>query len=222
MSNRNKILTQVGSVAALCFMFIAFQNCGKRMEFSSDSLGKAALVEVPLDDGVNDNDNSADDSVDSSGDVADDSTDSSDDSSGDVADDSSDSSDDSSDDVADDSPGNSNNSNSSNDNNSGGNTEIGEPDDDDDENSGPRHFICILEGSGKSQKLALVEDALLAQTSAVHTVCTTERGCLDIASQKFEVKSAEFRGYCKNGGADSVSLSEDQLQSVIDNTDNSN
>jgi hypothetical protein len=199
MSKSSKLLTQVGSVAALCFIFIGFQNCGKKMNFSSSAfeqgLKDSTIVQVP-DDTSDDN----------PGDVVDDPTD---DNPGDIVDDPVDTP---PGDIVDD-PVDHGNANG----NSGNNDNSGEPSDDVD--SGPQHFICIVDGPGKSQKLALVNNALTTQTSAVKTVCTTEKACLEIASQKFSVKSAEFRGFCKQDhDCHSVHLSESQLQDVINNS----
>lgn len=218
MSKTKRLLTQAGSVVALCFMFVAFQNCGKQMEFSSSSLEKATLVEVPLDDNDNDVPELPDEPetdvpevvppviVDNpEDDVPEDDTPGSSGSSGTNG-----------------SSGSNGSSGANGDSGSNGDVvdtpeEDGEPE----ENSGPKHFICILEGSGKSQKLALVDDALVSQTSACKTVCTTERACLDVVSQAFNVKSAEKRGFCKKESDEhSIHLSESQLQSIIDNNSN--
>ena len=214
MSKSSKLLTQVGSVAALCFIFIGFQNCGKKMNFSSSAfeqgLKDSTVIEVPnddTDDVVDNNDNPVIDNP---------SDDPSDDNPGDIVDDPVDNP---PVDIVDDDPvdhGNANGNSGSNDN-GGINDNGGEPSDDGD--SGPQHYICIVDGPGKSQKLALVNNALVSQTSAVKTVCTTQKGCLEIASQKFNIKSAEFRGFCKQDNDDhSVHLSESQLQSVINNS----
>jgi hypothetical protein len=198
MSKRSKLLTQVGSVAALCFMFIGFQNCGKQMQFSAsgleNSLKDSTLVKVPVDEGTDD---VVDNPVDDSGNV--DEGNPADNPPGDVVDD-----------PVDQQPELPPPSVITDDNSG----EVdGEPD------SGPQNFICIIAGHGKSQKLALVDNNLVSQTSACKTVCTTQKGCLDIASQKFDVVSAEFRGFCKQeSDHHSVHLSAEQLQEVINNS----
>lgn len=190
MSKTSKLLTQVGSVAALCFMFVAFQNCGKTMQFSGGSLEKASVIEIPLDD-----DKSGDD-ITPPGDIVED--------------------------PVVEIPGESNGNGGTN-GDGGSNGDDGSNDDDDDNNvvedSGPTEFICIVAGQGDSHKLALVDDIVIAETSAARTICVTENGCLNIASQKFEVKEAKKVGYCKDkhDNEHHVHLSDNQLQSVIDN-----
>lgn len=76
-------------------------------------------------------------------------------------------------------------------------------------------YVCILEGAGKSQKLAYVDEGLISKNATPKTVCTTERGCLEIASQKFNVIGVEYRGYCKNSKAHTLPLSEEELFGLI-------
>jgi hypothetical protein len=90
-------------------------------------------------------------------------------------------------------------------------------DDNDDSNdvSSATEFICILAGSGQSQKLGLVDGDLVSKNATPSTVCTTEEACFTIASQKFEVISAKRTGYCKNGKAHSIALSAEELLDLV-------
>lgn len=76
-------------------------------------------------------------------------------------------------------------------------------------------YICILKGPGASQRLGYIDSQLAINGSTPRTICTTERACLDIASKKYDVVSAEPRGFCKNGKAHAVSISEHDLEVLI-------
>ena len=75
------------------------------------------------------------------------------------------------------------------------------------------NYVCVLKGNGKSNLLSF-KDRLLGENSTPNTVCTTERACLEIASETFEVVQAVKRGYCKNN-PHVVRLSEDALSSLL-------
>jgi hypothetical protein len=75
--------------------------------------------------------------------------------------------------------------------------------------------VCILEGSGKSQRVALINDQLASNNSTPKTVCMSALACRRIVDSKFKVVSLEKRGFCKNGSADSVSLTDEQVRTLI-------
>lgn len=78
------------------------------------------------------------------------------------------------------------------------------------------HFVCILEGPGKSIKLGQIT-TLGGQHKIPQVLCMTRVACLDIASQAFEVKGPEFRGYCKpKGNPHVVHVTDAELQAKID------
>ena len=79
-------------------------------------------------------------------------------------------------------------------------------------------FVCILEGPGKSVKLALQENGNPGgQNKVPRVMCMSQLACLDIAAQKFDVKGAYFRGYCKsNGNPHVVHVTNAELQDKID------
>lgn len=76
-------------------------------------------------------------------------------------------------------------------------------------------YICILDGSGKSQRLGYSDSKLISTGSTPLTVCTTETACLQVVSKKFSVKSAEYRGYCKKGKGHSIQLSQPEIERLL-------
>ena len=67
-------------------------------------------------------------------------------------------------------------------------------------------MVCILDGPGKSVKLAINEAGdLQGRNSVPRVLCMSSKACLEIASQAFTVKGPEKRGYCKPGGNKHVS-----------------
>lgn len=58
-------------------------------------------------------------------------------------------------------------------------------------------YVCVLEGPGRSVLLGFLDDAVAATKSTPDTICTTQRGC-ELANEKFAVKEALKRAYCKN------------------------
>lgn len=82
--------------------------------------------------------------------------------------------------------------------------------------SASAHFICILEGPGKSVKLGLRPTALASGTSADQAVCMSQNACLNIASKAFSVKLADRRGFCKQSKASGrVSMSDAQMEEAV-------
>lgn len=79
-----------------------------------------------------------------------------------------------------------------------------------------RKYICILDGAGKSVRLGSSDELLMENGRTVATVCMSKKACLDIVSQKFEVKSAEIRGFCPDRNPNVLSLSDEQVQAGID------
>ena len=79
-------------------------------------------------------------------------------------------------------------------------------------------YLCILEGPGKSVKLNYVtESGAYADESASHAACMSKHACLNIASQAFDVKLAERRGFCKTAAAKSgrVHLTDKQVEEAV-------
>ncbi|MES2767694.1 MAG: hypothetical protein V4596_00995 [Bdellovibrionota bacterium] len=76
-------------------------------------------------------------------------------------------------------------------------------------------YICILDGSGKSQRLGLSNNQLVTVGSTPLTVCTTKRACLEFVSKKFNVVSAEYRGFCKENKGHSQQVSESEILTLL-------
>lgn len=81
---------------------------------------------------------------------------------------------------------------------------------------GPHLYICILEGPGKSIRLAYAANGLYGKVGTPQVVCMSENACLNIASQHFDVKLAAKRGFCPNKNPHVVEFSDAQMQSKID------
>lgn len=82
---------------------------------------------------------------------------------------------------------------------------------------GSGQYVCILEGPGKSVKLGVLND-LGGQHKIPQVLCMSRAACLNIASQAFEVKGPEFRGYCKlpHGNPHVVHVTDAELQTKVD------
>ncbi len=78
--------------------------------------------------------------------------------------------------------------------------------------------VCILEGSGKSQRVALINNQIVSNNSTPKTVCMSALACRKIVDSKFDVVSLEKRGFCKNGSAHSILLTDAQVRTLIDQT----
>lgn len=78
--------------------------------------------------------------------------------------------------------------------------------------------VCILAGPGKSVKLGVTAaGAMQGQHPIPGVLCISADACLNIASQVFDVKGPEFRGYCKAKGNPHVThLTDEQLKAKVD------
>ncbi len=76
--------------------------------------------------------------------------------------------------------------------------------------------VCILEGPGKSQRVALINDQIVSNNSTPKSVCMTALACRRIVDDKFTVVSLEKRGFCKNNSAHSILLTDAQVRTLID------
>lgn len=201
-------MSKILAILLLTFVFVGYQNCGKQMNFSDANLvdkvsaGGDSVI-IPIDDSkdpvIHDGDNN------SSEDLAED---------------------DSQEPQPEAQPGvidneeeqaNNNNSNdNSNDDVKDNSSDYSNDDVVSDVAQGPQTFICILEGNGKSQRLGFTNQALFVNNKTPLTVCMSEHACLNIVSKKYEVKSAEDgRGFCKNAKADTIPLSDEELENLV-------
>ncbi len=78
--------------------------------------------------------------------------------------------------------------------------------------------VCILAGPGKSVKLGQSAAAVPGGQNPIPGVlCMSAKACLEIASQAFDVKGPEFRGYCKlpHGNPHVTHVTDAELQIKI-------
>ncbi|CAN5591264.1 hypothetical protein BH10BDE1_BH10BDE1_34910 [soil metagenome] len=76
-------------------------------------------------------------------------------------------------------------------------------------------FVCVLRGNGKSERIGLNGGTLAGQVGTPRDVCMSENACLKILSSKFDVQSAEPRGFCSNLSAHVVSMTDLEIQSAL-------
>jgi hypothetical protein len=77
------------------------------------------------------------------------------------------------------------------------------------------NYICVLEGQGNSVKVGFEQQGAQTADKTALDVCMTEQACLTIVSQHFPVKTAIKRDFCPNKKANVVSFSDDKLQELI-------
>lgn len=81
------------------------------------------------------------------------------------------------------------------------------------------NLVCILDMPGKSFKLGITsENELQGQRPIRGVLCMSENACLNIASKKFAVKGAYFRGYCKasHGNKHTRHITDGELDTLIE------
>jgi hypothetical protein len=76
--------------------------------------------------------------------------------------------------------------------------------------------ICIVEGPGQSNQISLVNDSIVVNNETPRSVCMTAFACRKIVDGKFRVVTLKRTGFCKNGSADSVRLSDQQVKDLMD------
>lgn len=82
--------------------------------------------------------------------------------------------------------------------------------------NGGGQFICILEGNGKSIRLGLSQSIPGGQVGTPQVLCMTQTACTGIVSQKFDVKMAHKRGFCPNKNPHVFSMTDAEVQAMID------
>jgi hypothetical protein len=83
-------------------------------------------------------------------------------------------------------------------------------------NDGNGRFVCVVAGPGKSQHIAVASSQIVEDNSTPKTACISQNACEKIIGAKIEVKSIENRGYCKNGTAHTVVLTDVEVQTLVD------
>ncbi len=81
---------------------------------------------------------------------------------------------------------------------------------------GNGRYLCVLEGKGKSQHIALIDGAIVSSNSTPKSVCMSKNACEVIVGKKMNVQSSEQRGFCKNGAAHSLVLTDKEVQTLVD------
>ncbi|MBY0384118.1 hypothetical protein K2X05_03080 [bacterium] len=76
--------------------------------------------------------------------------------------------------------------------------------------------ICVVEGPGQSNQISLVNDKIVVNNETPKSVCMTAFACRKIVDGKFRVVTLKKTGFCKNGSADSVQLSDQQVKELMD------
>ncbi len=82
-------------------------------------------------------------------------------------------------------------------------------------NTGGLHYVCILDGPGKSHLIGLVNDALTSQISVPQAVCMSKTACTEIVAKAFHVKMAHKRGFCPNKNPHVIALSDDAIENLV-------
>jgi hypothetical protein len=77
------------------------------------------------------------------------------------------------------------------------------------------NFVCVLRGNGKSERVGLSSGSLAGQVGTPQDVCMSENACLKILASKFEVRSAEPRGFCSNLSAHVVSMTDLEIETAL-------
>jgi len=75
--------------------------------------------------------------------------------------------------------------------------------------------VCILEGNGKSLKLGLAGSHLAGVKAMASAVCVSQKACLELVPQKFNVQASYDRGAC-GGNPNVVILTDAQVQALLD------
>lgn len=78
-----------------------------------------------------------------------------------------------------------------------------------------RLFVCVVEGPGKSHKVAYVNDAILSKVGTPADICMSEKACTDIVSQALVVKGPEKRGFCPDKNPHVVNFSDLEIQNLV-------
>lgn len=78
-----------------------------------------------------------------------------------------------------------------------------------------RLFVCVVEGPGKSHKVAYMNDAIISKVGTPADICMSEKACTDIISQAMVVKGPEKRGFCPDKNPHVVNFSDVEIQNLV-------
>jgi len=79
-----------------------------------------------------------------------------------------------------------------------------------------RLYVCVLNGKGKSHKIAYITGELLSKNATPADVCMSKEACSEIISQKFDVQGPAFRGFCPDKNPHVVNFSDGEIQALVD------
>lgn len=79
----------------------------------------------------------------------------------------------------------------------------------------PHYFVCVLNGNGKSEKIAYINGKLLIKNATPQDVCMSSEACTDLIAKKFDVQGPEKRGFCP-GKAGTVELTNAEIKALVD------
>lgn len=77
-------------------------------------------------------------------------------------------------------------------------------------------YLCVLAGPGRSQHVAVINDAIVDSNSTPKSACMSYDACQYIVGAKMEVKSIESRGFCKNGTPQVLVFTDAEVQALVD------
>jgi hypothetical protein len=81
---------------------------------------------------------------------------------------------------------------------------------------GDTSYVCVVEGPGRSNRVGYIsESSIGAQNSTPETLCMSKKACLEIMPSEFIVKGAMKTGFCKNGKAGTIPVSDAQAAAMI-------
>lgn len=79
----------------------------------------------------------------------------------------------------------------------------------------PHHYVCVVAGNGKSEKIGYINGKLIIKKATPQDVCMSAEACTDIISQKFDVQGPEKRGFCPKG-PQVTELTNAQIKALVD------
>ena len=81
---------------------------------------------------------------------------------------------------------------------------------------GPKDFICVLSGPGKSVRLGVVDNEFAEHGKTPGVVCMSEIACTEQIARVFEVKGPHKRGFCPNKNPNVHTLSYEEIEALVD------
>lgn len=77
-------------------------------------------------------------------------------------------------------------------------------------------YVCVVEGPGRSNRVGYISESSIGGKNATpDTLCMSKKACLEIMASEFIVKGAMKTGFCKNGKAHTIPVSDSQAAAMI-------